>query len=254
MPARETSPLGAPCWVDLSTADPAASKVFYSELFGWAVDDPGPAYGGYTNFTKDGAMIAGCMQHSPAMGAPPTWSVYLATADAEATANAAKDLGGEVIVPAMAVMELGTMAVFADPGGAAIGVWQPGLHQGFGLIAEAGAPSWFELHTRAYDASVAWYRDVFGWDTSVASDTPEFRYTTLGADEAAAAGVMDASAFPEGEPNHWAVYFGSDDVDASVAKVLELGGSVVHPAENTPYGRIACVTDDLGVEFRLHKA
>ena len=254
MPARETSPLGAPCWVDLSTSDPAASKAFYGDLFDWAIDDPGPDYGGYANFTKDGEMIAGCMQNSPAMGAPPAWSVYLGTADAAATANAAKDHGGEVIVPAMAVMELGTMAVFADPGGAAIGAWQPGLHQGFGLVAEAGAPSWFELHTGAYDASVAWYRDVFGWDTSVASDTPEFRYTTLGADEAAAAGIMDTSGFAGGEPNHWAVYFGSDDVDASVAKVLELGGSVVHPAEDTPYGRIACVTDDLGVEFRLHKA
>ena len=46
------------------------------------------------------------------------------------------------------------MAVVTDPGGAAIGIWQPGLHKGFGIYDEPGTPSWFELHTRDYDASV----------------------------------------------------------------------------------------------------
>ena len=85
------------------------------------------------------------------------------------------------------------MAVFTDAGGAAIGVWQPGQHRGFGLLAEPGAPTWFELHTRDYDASVRFYQDVFGWDTQVVSDTPEFRYTTLGEGDDALAGIMDAT-------------------------------------------------------------
>ena len=40
------------------------------------------------------------------------------------------------------------MAMVADPGGAAIGVWQPGLHKGFGIWGEPSTPAWFELHTR----------------------------------------------------------------------------------------------------------
>lgn len=32
-----------------------------------------------------------------------------------------------------------------DPGGAAIGRWQPGEHQGFGIYSEFNAPTWFEL-------------------------------------------------------------------------------------------------------------
>ena len=40
------------------------------------------------------------------------------------------------------------MAVVTDPGGDAIGIWQPGLHKGFGIFGEPGTPSWFELHTR----------------------------------------------------------------------------------------------------------
>ena len=78
------------------------------------------------------------------------------------------------------------MAVVTDPGGAAIGMWQPGLHKGFGIFDEPGTPSWFELHTRDYDASVQFYRDVFKWDTHAVSDTPEFRYTTLGEGDGAA--------------------------------------------------------------------
>jgi predicted enzyme related to lactoylglutathione lyase len=139
-----------------------------------------------------------------------------------------------------------------DAGQAAIGVWQPGLHKGFGILGEPGTPGWFELHTRDYDASVQFYRDVFDWDTHAVADTPEFRYTTLGEGEGQLAGIMDASAFlPEGVPAHWSVYFTVEDTDATVARILELGGSVVQPAEDTPYGRLATVADPTGAVFKL---
>jgi hypothetical protein len=35
----------------------------------------------------------------------------------------------------------GSMAVVSGPGGATIGIWQPGLHQGFGILSETGARS-----------------------------------------------------------------------------------------------------------------
>ena len=184
--------------------------------------------------------VAGCMRNDGQSGSPDVWSVYLATDDAKATVDAAAANGGQVIVPAMDVMELGTMAVVTDAGQAAIGIWQPGLHKGFGILGEPGTPTWFELHTRDYDASVQFYRDVFKWDTHVASDTPEFRYTTLGEGDGQLAGIMDASAFlPDGVPAHWSIYFGVDDTDAALAKIVDLGGSIVQPAEDTPYGRLA---------------
>ena len=108
------------------------------------------------------------------------------------------------------------MVVVTDAGGAAIGGWQPGLNKGFGVIDEPGAPSWFELHTRDYEASVRFYEDVFKWDAHTVSDAPEFRYTTLGEGDDALAGIMDASAFlPDGVPAHWSIYFGTADADAS---------------------------------------
>ena len=56
---------------------------------------------------------------------------------------------------------------------------------------------------------------------------------------------------PEGVPAHWTVYFGVDDTDAALAKIAELGGTVVRPAEDTPYGRLAAATDPTGAQFKL---
>jgi predicted enzyme related to lactoylglutathione lyase len=252
VPKRDVAPVGAPCWIDLSTTDPDKSKAFYGELFGWTAEDAGEEYGGYINFSKDGLPVAGGMRNDGQSGMPDQWSVYLASENAQATVDAAASNGGQVVVPATPVMELGTMAVVTDPGQAAIGIWQPGLHKGFGILAEPGAASWFELQTRAYEASVKFYRDVFKWDTHVASDSPEFRYTTLGEGDDQLAGIMDASSFPPaGAPASWSIYFGADDTDKALAKIVDLGGSIVQPAQDTPYGRLAQAADPTGALFRL---
>jgi len=249
MPQRDEAPLGAPCWVDLFSADPEGAQAFYGELFGWTAETAGEEFGGYVNFSRDGRRVAGCTKND---GQSDVWSVYLATDDATATTEAAAAHGGGVVVPPMEVMDLGSMAVLTDVGQAAIGIWQPGTHKGFGTLAEPGTPAWFELHTRSYEDSVKFYTDVFKWDTSVMSDTPEFRYTTLGEGENSLAGIMDAGFYlPEEVPNHWAVYFSVTDTDASVAQLTGLGGSVLQPAKDTPYGRVAQVADPTGAMFRV---
>ena len=147
---------------------------------------------------------------------------------------------------------MGSMAVVTDAGQAAIGAWQPGVHKGFTVLGEPGTPNWFELHTRNYQASVKFYRDVFGWDAHVASDTPEFRYTTLGEGDSALAGIMDATAMlPDGVPANWQVYFGVEDADAALDKIVELGGAVIRPAEDSPFGRLAEAADPTGASFKI---
>jgi uncharacterized protein len=251
MPTRDSAPIGAPCWVDLMTSDVEGSRAFYSALFGWTADEPNEQFGGYFNFRKDGVLVAGGMSAMPD-GPSDVWSVHLATDDAAKTLEAATANGGQILVEAMQVQDLGTMAAVADPGGAAIGAWQPGTHKGFGILAETGAPSWFELSTRDYATAVDFYREVFHWTTHVESDTPEFRYTSDRDGDTMLAGVMDASGFlPEGVPNHWSIYFGVDDTDSALAKIVELGGSIVQPAEDSPYGRLATAADPAGAVFKL---
>ena len=150
--------------------------------------------------------------------------------------------------------DLGVQAVLDDPTGAHLGTWQPGTFPGFTVMNEHGAPSWFELFTRDHEAAVAFYRAVFHWGTDSVADSDEFRYTTMrnpvGVGELA--GIMDASAFlPEGVPAHWSIYWEVDDAEATVARVKNLGGSVVADTADTPYGRLATVRDPAGAEFKL---
>jgi predicted enzyme related to lactoylglutathione lyase len=251
MPARRNAPPGAPVWIDLMTSDPDRSREFYTELFGWAAEDPAEEFGGYFNFLHKGERVAGCMRNQPEFGSPDVWSVYLASDDAQRTAKDATAAGGQVYVEPAAVADLGHFAVVGDTGGASIGVWQPGTHPGFQAVEEPGAPGWFELHTRDYDKVVDFYRAAFRWEIQELDD-PNMRYAVLRSGDQWLAGIMDASGFlPEGVPAHWSVYFAVADTDAALAKVGELGGSVAQPAEDTPYGRLATVTDATGTQLKL---
>jgi hypothetical protein len=254
MPTRDSAPIGSPCWADLWTSDVADSRKFYGDLFGWEAQEPSPEFGGYFMFTRNGVPTAGGMGDMGEMAANNSWKIYLHTDDIAKTLEAAVAEGAQVIAPVMRVADLGTQAVLIDPTGAHLGAWQPGSFPGFTVLNEHGAPSWFELHTRDHASAVAFYRSVFHWDTNTVGDSDEFRYATMsdpgGGSELA--GIMDATAFlPEGAPANWSIYWEVDEVDDAVAKVKVLGGSVVTDAVDTPYGRLATVTDPAGAEFRL---
>ncbi|MFJ6537127.1 VOC family protein [Paenarthrobacter sp. NPDC091711] len=253
MPKPDITP-GSPCWIDLMTSDTEKAKAFYTALFGWTYETGDQEkYGGYITASKDGRMVAGIMEKQADMGAmPDLWSTYLRTDDIAATTAAAAASGGQVLLEPMEVPEQGSMAMYADASGAAIGAWQFGEMKGYEIAAEAGAPAWHELLSKDYESAVAFYRKVFGWDTSVMSDTPEFRYTTLGAGDDAKAGIMDASGFlPEQVPSMWSVYFAVEDTDASVEQATALGATVMQPAEDTPFGRLATLSDPTGAVFKV---
>jgi predicted enzyme related to lactoylglutathione lyase len=252
MTTENRSTDGAPCWVDLGTSDADRSRAFYGDLFGWKALEPSPEFGGYFMFTQDDIAVAGAMGGTSASPASDVWSVYLSTDDARKTLEAAETSGGHVLMGAMDVADIGTMGMVADVGGAAIGIWQPGTFAGLTHSEKPGTPVWFELLTGNYEAAVAFYRDVFHWDAHTMSDTPEFRYTTLGEGTAAKAGIMDGAGFlPDGVHGTWAVYFAVPDTDAALARVVELGGAIVTPARDTPYGRLATAADPNGAHFNL---
>jgi predicted enzyme related to lactoylglutathione lyase len=245
--------LGEPCWVDFASSDVDASREFYTSLFGWTADVAPPEYGGYVTFRSNGHAVAGMGSVMGDMQAD-VWTTYLLVEDAAATEKAAVDAQADVYAPTMSVGDKGTMAVLADPGGAAIGIWEPGEFRGFEAIAEAGAPAWHELYARNFPAQIEFYTTVFGWSTQVLGDTADFRYSTFGPEGTPVGGVFDADAMlPEGVPSHWMIYFGVDDADAASARVIELGGTVVRDPWDSEFGRFAQVTDPQGGLFLLHQ-
>jgi predicted enzyme related to lactoylglutathione lyase len=193
------------------------------------------------------------MANDPEWGMPDAWSVFLRSNDVSATADATAAAGGEVLMEPCEVAPNGSFTIVRDAGGAVVSAWQPGTEKGFGVLGEPGAPTHFELHTRSFDASLGFYREVFGWEEHVV-DVPGFRYATYGeqGSEEVRAGIMDdaGDAGMPVAPSAWAVYF-AGDATATYAKALELGGEGLMSPEPTPYGVLAVLRDTTGAEIRL---
>ncbi|SOD71872.1 hypothetical protein SAMN05892883_1333 [Jatrophihabitans sp. GAS493] len=247
---------GTPCWVDLLSSDVEKAKAFYGGILGWTNVDGGPDFGGYVNFFSDGHGVAGMMENAnPSEMGPDRWNTYISTDNIDATTASASAAGAQVISPPMEVMDLGSMAILQDPAGGMFGLWQPGKHTGFQKYNEPGSVTWDEFHSKNYAASTSFYTTVFGWKLDVMSDADDFRYSTGTVNGEAVAGMMDSSGFlPAEVPSHWAVYFAVANTDAAVAQAVELGGTVVRAAEDTPFGRVADMVDPTGAAFRLLQA
>jgi predicted enzyme related to lactoylglutathione lyase len=243
-------PPGTPSWVDLGTPDPDAAATFYGGLFGWDVRESAPDTGGYRLCELRGKPVAGLgPQMNPDM--PPMWATYIATADADATVQAVRDAGGQVLMGPMDVMTVGRMAVCTDSTGAAFSVWQAGDHIGAGLVDEPNTLCWNELATRQPEVAARFYGDVFGWEAKT-TDAGGMNYTEWQNNGRSVAGMMPmGDNFPADTPPHWGVCFAVADVDATVAKVTESGGTVHQPPMDIPVGRFAAVADPQGAAFSL---
>ncbi len=255
MPERDGYEHGVPSWVDLGTTDVADAKRFYAGLFGWEHGDMPTDQEGmdYTIFTKNGKVVAGAGPLPSNMaGMPPFWNSYVNVVDVDDTVAKVAAAGGEVMMPAMDVMDQGRMAFAMDSTGAAIGFWQPGVHKGAQLVNEHGALVWNELMTDDVEAAKAFYAAALGWIAETAPMEGGPMYTSFKVGEHYVAGMMEKT--PDMQfPNYWNVYFAVDDVDAAAARVTSLGGSLMSPPFETPVGRMAVASDPQGAFFSIIK-
>ncbi|MDE3085661.1 MAG: VOC family protein [Acidobacteriota bacterium] len=252
MPEFTTYEPGVPCWADHGAKDVERSNSFYSELFGWVAEDQGEEAGHYTILRKAGKTVAGNMA-TMSPDQPCAWTSYVSVEDADKTVGRAKAAGATVFAEPMDVMDIGRMAVFADPTGAAIGIWQPKTFVGSELANEAGAVCWNELNTRDLAAAKTFYTEVFGW-TPNDVEMEGMQYTEWKLGDRGIAGMMAMPEMVPAEvPAHWLVYFGTDDTDATVAKASGLGATTLVGATDIPPGRFAVLMDPDGAAFAVIK-
>jgi predicted enzyme related to lactoylglutathione lyase len=115
---------------------------------------------------------------------------------------------------------------------------------------------WYELMTTNTAAAKGFYGDVVGWGTQDSS-MPEMEYTLFTAGGVPVGGLMHVpeEARNMGVPPNWSGYISVDDVDATTARVKELGGSVHVPPRDIPtVGRFAVVADPQAAVFILFKS
>jgi predicted enzyme related to lactoylglutathione lyase len=236
---------GVPCWVDLDTAEPDRACAFYHDLFGWEFADTDREGGRYRLATLRGRRVAG-VAAVPA-GAPTAWVSHLAAADADAVAARIEDSGGELLVRPFDVPELGRSARAKDPAGAVFGLWQGREHGGSGLANESGAFTWNENLSNDPRTARIFYSQVFGYEYD---EVPGLNYTVIKVHGAPAGGIGELpSMLPPGADSFWSTYFAVTDTDMAAARVVELGGEVLVPPTDSPYGRMAVVRDDGGAFF-----
>jgi predicted enzyme related to lactoylglutathione lyase len=249
VPTKTSYTPGTFCWVELATSDTEGAKKFYTSLFGWDVqDDDIPGGGVYSMFKINGLNVCACnpqQEAEAAAGVPPHWNSYVSVEDADQTVKIAEGAGGSVLAPPFDVMEIGRMAVLADPSGAVLSLWQPRVHIGAQIRDEDNTLSWNETITSDADRAKAFYVEVFGWEPTD-MDMPQGTYTTFKVGDEWAGGMMQRSDIT---PN-WLPYFQVADASAIASKANELGGQSLMGPEAVPgVGKIGVFTDPQGAAF-----
>lgn len=113
---------------------------------------------------------------------------------------------------------------------------------------------WHELHTTDRPSAAKFYKQLFGWEMKDVPMGPGEPYTLCQRDGKDFAGITKSMA-PANVPPHWLPYIGVNDVDASAAKIAELGGKTLMPPMDIPnVGRFAAVTDPQGAAFAIYKS
>lgn len=245
-------PNGVFSWVDLGTTDPEGAKSFYGSLFGWSfLDVPTSSGMLYSMAQLEGYVVCGLGPMDPdtqAQGVPPFWTNYVKHDNVDSVAAKASSAGGVVMFPPTDIDESGRMAIFQDPTGAVVGVWQPGTHIGAQLVNIPNTLTWNELMTRDIEAAKSFYAKVFDWTY----ETDESGYVAVKAEDRTQAGMMAMTEEMTQIPPNWGHYFLVEDVNALAEKTKKLGGSVLVPV--TPAGDIgefAVLQDPQGAVFNI---
>jgi predicted enzyme related to lactoylglutathione lyase len=122
------------------------------------------------------------------------------------------------------------------------------------MTPTTGEPSFFELGVADPERGRAFYGTLFGWALEAGPAGRGFSIGTGGVPGGLHGGDAGASPY---------LFFRVDDLDAAVARVRELGGSVEDLGEQEEgeggaesvarFGRFALCRDDQGSSFGLHE-
>lgn len=121
-----------------------------------------------------------------------------------------------------------------------------------------GIPSWADLSTTDKAGAEAFYGELFGWEFAQApAGEPGMEYTmmTKRGKMVAGMGVLSEEQQSQGIPPNWSTYLAAKDLDATLQKVIDSGGSVIVPAMDVgDTGRMAFIADPTGAAIGLWQA
>jgi predicted enzyme related to lactoylglutathione lyase len=240
-------PNGTPTWIDLGIPDLERAMEFYGALFGWEFDVGPEEAGRYTMCLLRGRPVAALMPNPDQAATEFWWNVYFATDDCDGTVKRVADAGGTVLTAPMDVMDAGRMAIVRDPVGAQFGLWQGRNHIGCEIVNEPSSLIRNDLDTPTPGPARDFYAAVFDYTLDRNEVLPHLDFTFLRRPDGHEIGGIVGTDAPA---SRWRTMFEVADTDAVVARAVKAGGTADTP-QDTPYGRMATVTDPFGAQFSV---
>jgi len=246
-------PPGTFSWNELLTSDETAAARFYAQVFGWQTEDFPGAGVKYSIFKNQGDNVAGLMK-APGAGCPPHWLGYVTVASTDQAASKVTEAGGKLLVPPFDVPTVGRIAVFQDPQGAALGLFQP--------LKGTGTPAgnrivWCDIPVADLDRAVRFYSAVLGAQV-VKHEEHGMKFALLPHQEHEVSGCLVPAGTNSEGPKPSAegplVYLSCQGrLDEALNAVAPNGGKVLKPKHPIgPYGFRGVVLDSEGNRIALH--
>jgi predicted enzyme related to lactoylglutathione lyase len=239
----ETHPTtGTPTWLELEVADLAKAAAFYGALFDWSFK-AGPA--GTVRCLLRGRTVARLRE----AGTEAQWAMYFATDDCDRTAERIAAAGGKVLAAPAEFGGAARIAYAQDPVGARFGLWQGRSSVGCEVVNEPDSLVRNDLVTPTPVPARAFYPAVFDFTMDGNDDLPGVDFTFLRL--AAGNEIGGIMGDPSAARSSWNTLFEVADCDATVARAVEAGATILSPAADDPYTRSSTLTDPFGVSFSI---
>lgn len=230
-------------WFDLGAEDEGPLKAFYEELFGWSLTQTSERY----TVARTGGGINGGIGRSQ-MGSP--WvSFYVEAADIQALLDRAVELGGSVAMPVQEASDSVVFAMFHDPDGLLVGLSQTSDATPPPPGPPSGPPvDWFEVIGSDAKRSQDFYAALFGW--TYAPGEESYRLVDTGAGAGIGGGIGGSA---DGGPTWATVYAQVDDVEATLSRAEELGGTREYgPNDVDDHMQTGAIRDPAGNVFGVY--
>ena len=241
-------------YADLATTDLDAARTFYTDLFGWKVneqpmsEDPKDVY---LMFEQNGKTVCAASRQRPeqaAQNVPPMWNIYFTVSDVDLRAKEAEAAGGTVHAPPFDVFDAGRMAVVSDPNGAFFCLWQPKENIGAQVMHEPNTLDWAECGTTDVKKAQDFYTQVMGWSKEEMDMGEGKTYTLFNVGDKPCCGLME-SPMPM---SYWSIYFDVSDCKQMTDKARSMGAQVMLDADTAEgVGTFSILTDPQGAMFGL---
>ena len=110
------------CHFEFMSNDPTRSRAFYGQIFDWKFDDA--SMPGYVHINT-GAQPGGGIMAKPKEAPGPALNVYILVESIEETLGKVRRAGGTIIGEKTLIPGMGHWAMFLDPEGICLGLFEP---------------------------------------------------------------------------------------------------------------------------------